>query len=60
MIIEAAWTAIRTDPAMTLTYNQFKVKVGAKRAIIKIARKVLSRIRYVWLNQIEYEIGIVK
>ncbi len=60
LIIEAAWTAIRTDPAMTITYNQFKLKVGAKRAIIKVARKMLSRIRYVWLNQIEYETGLVK
>ncbi len=60
LIIEAAWTAIRTDPAMTITYNQFKLKVGAKRAIIKVARKMLSRIRYVWLNQIEYETGVVK
>jgi transposase len=60
LIIEAAWTAIRNDPAMTITYNQFKLKVGAKRAIIKVARKMLSRIRYVWLNQIEYETGLVK
>ena len=60
LIIEAAWTAIKTDPAMTINYNEFKLKVGAKRAIIKVARKVLSRIRYVWINQIEYEKGIMK
>ncbi len=60
LIIEAAWTAIKTDPAMTLAYNEFKLKVGGKRAIIKIARKILSRIRYVWLNNTEYEKGVVK
>jgi transposase len=59
LIIEAAWTAIRTDPTMTLVYHQFKMKVGAKRAIIKVARKLLSRIRHVWLNQIEYEKGVI-
>ncbi len=60
LIIEAAWTAVRTDPAMTLVYNQFKMKVGPKRAIIKIARKLLSRIRYVWLIQEEYEKNVVQ
>ncbi|PIQ35226.1 MAG: IS110 family transposase [Bacteroidetes bacterium CG18_big_fil_WC_8_21_14_2_50_41_14] len=60
LIIEAAWTAIRTDPAMTMVYNQFKLKVGGKRAIIKVARKLLSRIRHVWLNQVEYEKGVIR
>lgn len=60
LIIEAAWTAVRTDPAMTLAYTDFKLKVGGKRAIIKVARKLLSRIRFVWMNQVEYEKGIVQ
>jgi len=29
------------------------------KAIIKIARPLLSRIRYVWTNRVEYEIGLV-
>ena len=60
LLIESAWVAIRTDPAMTKAYNDFKIKVGGKRAIIKVARKLLSRIRYVWLNQTKYEKGIVQ
>ena len=60
LIIEAAWTAIKTDPAMTKAYQDLKLKVGGKRAIIKIARKLLSRIRYVWLNKKMYEKGVVK
>ncbi len=60
LLIEAAWTAIRTDPAMTKVYNELKLKIGGKRAIVKLARKLLSRIRYVWLNQTNYEKGIVQ
>jgi transposase len=60
LIIEAAWSAVRADPAMTLAYNEYKLKVGGKRAIIKVARKLLSRIRYVWLNQTMYEKGVIK
>lgn len=60
LIIEAAWVVIKTDPAMTKTFIEFKNKVGAKRAIVKIARKLLSRIRFVWINKMKYEKGIIK
>ena len=60
LIIEAAWTVVRADPAMTMAYNEYKLKVGGKRAIIKIARKLLSRIRHVWMNQQIYEKGVVQ
>ncbi len=59
LLLEAAWMSIRNDPAMLMAFNDFKNKVGGKRAIIKIARKLLSRLRYVWTNQKEYEKGVV-
>lgn len=60
LLIESAWTAVRTDPAMTKAYNDLKIKVGSKRAIIKMARKLLSRIRYVWIHQAHYQKGLIK
>lgn len=60
LLIEAAWVAIKTDPAMTKCFIEFKNKTGAKRAIIKIARKLLSRIRFVWINKIKYEKGVIQ
>jgi transposase len=60
LLIEAAWVAVRGDPALTLCFNEWKNKIGPKRAIIKISRKLLSRIRYVWLNEKEYITGVVK
>jgi transposase len=60
-LIECAWTAKRTDPALSLFYNQ-QLKRGKepKLIIVKIARKLLSRIRYVWLNEKPYETGVVQ
>ena len=60
-LIECAWTAKRTDPALQLFYHQ-QLQRGKepKLIIVKIARKLLSRIRYVWLNEKPYERGVVK
>ncbi len=60
-LIECAWTAKRTDPALSLFYSeQLKRGKEPKLIIVKIARKLLSRIRYVWLNEKPYEKGVVK
>jgi len=60
-LIECAWTAKRTDPALSLFYmEQLKKGKEPKLIIVKIARKLLSRIRYVWLTEKPYESGIVK
>jgi transposase len=60
-LIECAWTAKRTDPALSLYYSE-QIKKGKepKLVIVKIARKLLSRIRYVWLNEKPYERGVIK
>lgn len=46
-IIEAAWVAIRTDPAMTLAYEGYRKRMNANKAIVKIARKLVNRIYFV-------------
>ena len=59
-LVESAWTAKRTDPAMALYFQEQIKRKDSKIVIIKIARKLLNRIRYVLLNQKPYEFGIVK
>ncbi|KIC89768.1 IS110 family transposase [Flavihumibacter solisilvae] len=60
-MIECAWAAKRNDPALALYYSeQIKRGVNGKKAIVKVARKLLSRIRYVWINQQPYQSSIVK
>jgi transposase len=59
-LVESAWTAKRNDPAMSLYFNEQIKRKDSKIVIIKIARKLLNRIRYVLINQKPYECGIIK
>jgi transposase len=59
-IIEAAWVAIRKDPAMTLAYEGFRKRMIAQKAIVKIARKLVNRIFFVLKHKQEYEPCVVK
>ena len=58
-LVESSWVIIRKDPAMLHLYKQYCRRMVANKAIIKISRHLLSRIRHVWANQVEYEPGIV-
>jgi transposase len=60
LVIEMAWTAVRLDPAINLVYNEYKKRMTAQRAIIRIARKMLHRIYYILVKQQPYVKGIVK
>jgi len=59
-LIECAWIAVRKDPALLLYYKEQIVKMKAQKAIIKVTRKLLSRIRYVLIHQKQYELGVIK
>ncbi|VAW29607.1 hypothetical protein MNBD_BACTEROID06-626 [hydrothermal vent metagenome] len=59
LLIEAAWIAIRKDPALTLAYNNYLVRLSAQEAIIRIAKKLLNRIYYVLKNEKEYVCSVV-
>lgn len=59
MLIEASWDAIRMDPALMLKFNELTKRMNKNKAIIRIARKILSRMRYVLQHQEKYELGVV-
>ncbi len=54
LLIEAAWTAVKKDPALTLRFNELIKQMPKQKAIIRIAKKLLRRIRHVWLYQDSY------
>jgi transposase len=60
LLVESAWMAVRKDPALTAAYGNYKKRMPAQKAIIKIARKLLSRINYVWREQKEYVCSVIK
>jgi transposase len=59
-LIESAWVAIRNDPALLYTFNQLIKSMKKTDAIIRIAKKLLNRIRYVWKNKLPYVTGVLE
>lgn len=58
-IIESSWMVIRKDPAMLMKYNEYRKRMNENKAIIRIGKHLLSRIRYVWNNKVMYQRGIM-
>lgn len=59
-MVECAWMAISKDPALTQAYYEYKKRMHYNKAILRIAKKLLNRIRYVLINKQPYQIGIVQ
>ena len=60
VLIEAAWTAVRLDPVLLLAFNEYCRRMKKTKAIVKIARRLLNRIRYVLKNQVDYVPGVIQ
>jgi transposase len=54
VLIEASWRAVQKDPARMIAFGQYCKRMRKTKAIVKIARKLLNRIRYVLKNRSEY------
>jgi transposase len=60
VLIEAAWVAARKDPVLLLAFNEYCRRMKKTVAIVKIARRLLNRIRYVLKNQLDYVPAVVQ
>ena len=54
ILIEVSWHAIRKDPALQIYYRKAIQRMKGQQAIVKVAKKLLNRIRYVWIHQETY------
>lgn len=59
VLIEASWQALRTDAALMESYRQLLKRMDGKHAVVRIAHKLLRRIRTVLLTGVPYQKGIV-
>jgi len=59
-IVESALVATRNDPALSLAYKTYVLRMDNNKAIIRIARKLLNRIYFVLKNKKEYVKCVVK
>lgn len=55
VIVESSWIAIRKDPGLLMTFNKLIKRMKKTRAIITIARKLISRIMFVLKQGVEYK-----
>ena len=60
ILVECAWVAVRKDTALTMCYSELTKRMKGQKAIIRIARKLLNRIRYVLNNNREYVIAVIE
>ncbi len=60
LLIEASWVAVRKDPALLMAFHQYCKRMRKAKAIVKIARKLLNRIRYVLKNRMEYVPAVIQ
>jgi transposase len=58
LLIESSWQAVRMDPAIMLYYKKHLINNKGHKVIIKVARKLLNRIRYVMKNKQPYLTGV--
>ena len=58
-LLQAAWRAIRIDPALLEAYQQLAKRMKPHQAIIRIAQKLLRRIRAVLISGIPYQKGVI-
>lgn len=59
ILIECSWVAARKDPALLMAFGKLSKRMVKNRAIVRIARKLLNRIRYVLKHQEPYETSVV-
>lgn len=58
-LVESSWQAVQKDPALLIRYEALIKRMTKKRAIVVIARKLLSRVYHVLRHQEPYELGRV-
>lgn len=54
LLIESAWVTIRYDAELGAAYNAYRTRMISQKAIIKVARRLLNRLRHVMLHQERY------
>lgn len=59
LLIEAAWVAVRRDPALMERFIELCKRMKKQEAIIRIAKNLLRRVRHVWLTGEPYQTGVL-
>jgi len=60
LLFESSWVAVRNDPALTMKFGELTQRMVKQKAVVRIARKILNRMRHIWLNDTEYVIALIQ
>ena len=58
LLVEAAWTAVEKDKDLKKTFEKLQLRMGKKKAIVAIARRLAGRIRACIRENIIYQTSI--
>jgi transposase len=58
ILVQAAWKAIYKDPALGRIFDQLSARVGVKKAIVGMARRLIGRIRACFRTRELYRTGM--
>lgn len=58
ILIQCAWMSLRRDPSLTKKYHEWCHRMKSNKAIIRVAKHLLIRIRYVLINKKEYKLSV--
>ncbi len=58
-LIESSWVVIRQDPAMLMIYKDYCKRMHKNKAIVRVAKHLLARIRFVLKEQKKYVEGVI-
>jgi transposase len=58
-LIESSWMLISKDPAMLMKYSAYCKRMDKNKAILRIGKHLLSRIKYVLTKREKYEPCVV-
>ena len=60
VLVEAAWSAVRCDEYWRLQYQRLAIRLGGKRAIVAVARRLIGLARALMRNNDLYQQPDVK
>jgi len=54
MLVQCGWSAIRGDPGLREVFERLSPRIGSKRAIVAVTRRLALRMRAQWLKAVEH------
>ncbi|HEU0143915.1 MAG TPA: IS110 family transposase [Nitrososphaera sp.] len=58
-LVESSWVVIRQDPALLMKYKAYCKRMHKNKAIVRVAKHLLARIRFVLKEQKKYVEGVL-